>query len=118
MISFAKLSLVSAGLAGLAHPAFARPASGSAECHRTSVAKAIYIITNDPGQNAVLAIPVAQDGTLLDGGTLTPTGGVGSISIDGATGQPAATDALVSQSALTIAGNVSNVRITPVKERI
>jgi hypothetical protein len=69
------------------------------------------MITNDPEQNSVLAIPIGQDGTLSDGGALTATGGVGSISIDGATGEPAATDALVSQSALTLVGNVSHLSL-------
>lgn len=69
-----------------------------------STARAIYIITNDAA-NAVVAVPVAANG-MLSGGTCTATGGAGSNSINGATNEPAAPDALVSQSALTVAGNV------------
>ncbi|KAI0382380.1 hypothetical protein F5Y04DRAFT_279670 [Hypomontagnella monticulosa] len=63
--------------------------------------KAVYLITND-AQNAVVALPISADGT-LEKGTITPSGGKGSIALD-AKGQPATPDALVSQSALTIAG--------------
>lgn len=66
--------------------------------------KAVYLITND-AQNSVVALPISADGT-LEKGTITPSGGKGSNSLD-AQKQPAAPDALVSQSALTIAGNVS-----------
>jgi hypothetical protein len=68
-------------------------------------AKGIYFLTND-AQNAVIALPIAADGTLSDG-TVTATGGAGSNSIDGSTNLAAAPDALVSQSSLTIAGQVS-----------
>lgn len=64
--------------------------------------KAVYLITND-AQNSVVALPISADGT-LEKGTITPSGGKGSNSLD-AQKQPAAPDALVSQSALTIAGN-------------
>lgn len=67
--------------------------------------KAAYIITNDEKQNAVAAITINPDGTLGDA-SVTETGGVGSIAVD-ADGKPAVPDALVGQSALTIAGNVS-----------
>jgi hypothetical protein len=63
------------------------------------------LITNDQS-NSVVALPVGSDGTLSKG-TLTPTGGEGSNTIDGATNQPAAPDALVAQSSLTRVGNVS-----------
>ncbi|MBE3040984.1 hypothetical protein IMZ48_00020 [Candidatus Bathyarchaeota archaeon] len=65
--------------------------------------KAIYFITNDE-VNSVAALPIANDGTLSQG-TVTKTGGAGSVAVD-ADGQPATPDALVGQSALTIAGNV------------
>ncbi|EKG19145.1 hypothetical protein MPH_03515 [Macrophomina phaseolina MS6] len=65
--------------------------------------KAIYLLTND-AQNAVIAVPIAADGT-LSGGTVTATSGGGANSIDGATNTSAAPDALVGQSALTVAGN-------------
>ncbi|KAJ9608225.1 hypothetical protein H2200_007213 [Cladophialophora chaetospira] len=76
------------------------PTQGS---HHFTPAKAIYLITND-ASNAVAAVPIGADGTLSKG-TLTATGGAGGNSIDGATKEPAAPDALVGQSALTIAGN-------------
>jgi len=67
-------------------------------------AKAIYVMSNAQA-NCVAAIPIGADG-MLSNGTCTVTGGAGSNSIDGTTNQPAAPDALVSQSSLTIAGNV------------
>lgn len=66
--------------------------------------KAVYFITNE-AENAVVALPIAADGK-LSAGTVTKTGGAGSIALDGATGEPALPDALVGQSALTVAGNV------------
>lgn len=50
-------------------------------------------------------VPVGADGQ-LSGGTSTATGGKGSLSIDGATNQTAATDGLISRSSLTVAGHV------------
>lgn len=67
--------------------------------------KAVYLLTND-AENSVVALPINEDGTLA-AGTVTPSGGKGSNSIDGTTMGPAQPDALVSQSALTIAGSVS-----------
>lgn len=67
--------------------------------------RAIYFLTND-ANNAVVSIPIAADGTLSEG-TVTVTGGAGSNAINGANNMPAAPDALVAQSSLTIAGNVS-----------
>ena len=66
--------------------------------------KAVYIISNEK-ENQVLALPIDASG-LLSQGTCTATGGAGSIAVD-ANNQPAVPDALVSQSALTVAGNVS-----------
>jgi hypothetical protein len=71
-------------------------------------AQAIYLITND-ASNAVAAVPIGADG-MLSAGTVTPTGGDGANLINGATNEPAAPDALFSQSSLTIAGNVSDTR--------
>ncbi|KAB2574309.1 hypothetical protein DBV05_g7031 [Lasiodiplodia theobromae] len=65
--------------------------------------RAIYFLTND-ANNAVVSIPIAADGTLSEG-TVTVTGGAGSNAINGANNMPAAPDALVAQSSLTIAGN-------------
>jgi hypothetical protein len=70
-----------------------------------TVAKAIYFLTNEK-ENAVVALPIGKDG-MLSNGTVTKTGGAGSIAINGATGQPGLPDALVGQSALTVVGNVS-----------
>lgn len=70
----------------------------------TANAKAIYFITND-ACNSVVALRVAADGTLSDG-SITSTGGAGMNAIDSATGGPAAPDALFSQGAVKVAGNV------------
>lgn len=69
-----------------------------------TVGKAIYFLTNDKA-NAVVAVPIGNDGTLSKGAA-TMTGGAGSVGVD-AQGQPATPDALISQSSLTVAGNVS-----------
>jgi hypothetical protein len=66
--------------------------------------KAIYMLSNDES-NAVLALPICENG-LLSAGTLTATGGKGGNGVDGSTKQPAAPDALFSQGSLTVAGNV------------
>lgn len=67
--------------------------------------KAVYLITNDD-ENSVVALTINADGTLKKG-SVTSAGGKGSISLDGMTGEPAATDGLVSQGSLTVAGQVS-----------
>lgn len=69
-----------------------------------AMGKAIYLLTNDEA-NGVVALPIGNDGTLSKG-RVTMTGGAGSVAVD-ADGKPATPDALISQSALTIAGNVS-----------
>jgi hypothetical protein len=66
--------------------------------------KAIYFLTNNE-QNAVVALPVGCDGTLSHG-SVTLTGGKGSNTINMDTKMPASPDALSSQSALTISGQV------------
>ena len=71
----------------------------------SSTGKALYFITNDD-QNSVAALPIAADGTLSEG-ALTATGGAGSVAVN-ATGDPALPDALLSQSALKVAGSVSS----------
>ena len=84
---------------GFALQAWAMPrASGLA-------GKAIYLISNDQSNN-VVALPIDATSGMVSAGTCTATGGAGSNSIDGSTNQPAAPDALISQSALTLAGNV------------
>ncbi|KAI5459239.1 hypothetical protein BGZ63DRAFT_447794 [Mariannaea sp. PMI_226] len=87
-------------LAPLALPVSAHPPpcdTGS------SSGKAIYMITND-ASNAVVAVSIGRNG-LLSHGSNTATGGAGANSISSSTNQPAAPDALISQSSLTIAGN-------------
>lgn len=64
--------------------------------------KAIYIQGNVE-DNMVYAIPIGSDGMLHDG-TSIATGGSGSNSVD-SDGSKAGPDALVSQQAVTIAGN-------------
>ena len=88
-------------LAPLLSTVFARPACSNG--------KAVYLITNDE-VNAVVALPISKNG-LLGAGTRLPTGGAGSNSISGATDGPAAPDALVSQSAITVAGQVGRRRV-------
>jgi hypothetical protein len=65
-------------------------------------AKAIYFMTND-ACNSIVALKVASDGTLSDG-SITMTGGAGMNGIEN--GKPAAPDALFSQGAVKVAGNV------------
>lgn len=66
--------------------------------------KAVYFLTNN-AQNAVVALPVGCDGT-LSRGSVSVTGGNGANSINMNTKLPAAPDALISQSALTVSGQV------------
>lgn len=80
-------------------------AAGAAAQAQAATGQAIYFLTND-AQNAVVALPIGADGT-LSAGSVTATGGSGSNSIDGSTNTTAAPDALVGQSSLTIAGQVS-----------
>lgn len=75
--------------------------------------KAIYMLSNQ-ASNSVVAVPIAQDGTLNEaGGSSTETGGAGANGVDGSTNQPAAPDPLFSQSALTVAGNVCQKPLDP-----
>lgn len=81
-----------------------KPAGGAA---KIANGKAIYMLSNQ-ASNSVVAVPIAQDGTLNEaGGSSTDTGGSGATGVDGSTNQPANPDPLFSQSALTVAGNVS-----------
>lgn len=68
------------------------------------VGKAVYLITNE-AENAVIALPIGADGK-LSAGKMAKTGGTGSAAVN-AEGKPETPDALVSQSSLTVAGNVS-----------
>lgn len=67
--------------------------------------KALYLITNED-QNAIVSLPINSDGSLGQG-ILTSTGGAGSVAVNAA-GDPATPDALLSQSSLKVAGNVSS----------
>ncbi|KAI2616881.1 hypothetical protein GGR54DRAFT_609236 [Hypoxylon sp. NC1633] len=91
--------LLAEGIAGHAIKRHQAPS----DCEATG--KAVYFLTND-AVNSVVALLINGDGSLSKNKvTVTPSGGNGSNTINGATMQPAAPDALVSQSALTIAGN-------------
>ncbi|KAL2414167.1 hypothetical protein ABEF95_004076 [Exophiala dermatitidis] len=98
---FAQVAL--AALAASLTLAAPSPHRGQAGSGRSRFPTAVYLLTNE-ANNAVVALPVAADGT-LSLGNVTGTGGAGANSIDGTTNQPAAPDALIGQSALTIAGN-------------
>ena len=71
------------------------------------VGKAVYILTNT-AENAVVALPIGADGK-LSAGKMAKTGGAGSAAVN-AEGKPEGPDALASQSALTVVGNVSVLR--------
>ncbi|KAF4502164.1 hypothetical protein FAGAP_1644 [Fusarium agapanthi] len=86
----------------LAQKASSHPACKPGMNSNDMMGKAIYVLTNEEA-NGVLAIPIGQDSTLSKG-KVTMTGGAGSVAVD-AEGKPATPDALISQSALTIAGN-------------
>lgn len=82
---------------GLSHP--------MNECRGNGAQRqAAYVITNED-ENMIVSLSIGEDGMLGDG-NMVSTGGAGSVSIDGATSEPAAVDPLVSQSALTVAGKV------------
>lgn len=83
--------------------AYLMPSVHSHPCSPQS-SNAIFFLTNDQ-KNAVAAVPIGQGG-MLSGGSVTATGGAGSNSLDAA-GKPAAPDALIGQSALAVAGQVT-----------
>lgn len=72
--------------------------------HQVTTGKAIYFLTNN-ARNSVAAIKINQLNGLLNDATLTATAGAGSVVVN-MEGKPATPDALVGQSALTVAGNV------------
>jgi hypothetical protein len=102
MLSNALLPLAALGLVCLGTAA---PHRNPQQQKQATVGKAVYFITNG-AENSVVALPIGRDG-MLSKGTVTKTGGAGSVAIDGATKQPAMTDALLAQSSLTVVGNVS-----------
>ncbi|KAJ6440208.1 3-carboxymuconate cyclase protein [Purpureocillium lavendulum] len=95
------LHFVLQALLVLGHGVVGRPNGQDGSCGGPAAAKAIYMITNDES-NGVVALPVGRDGKLSKG-TVTSTQGRGSVALH-SDGKPATPDALVSQSALTIAG--------------
>ncbi|KAL1592620.1 hypothetical protein SLS60_011036 [Paraconiothyrium brasiliense] len=89
-------------LVTLRAPAFALPRF-KAGGQNVATGKAVYVITNAV-QNAIAAMSISAKGTLSTA-AITPTSGQGSVALN-ADGKPAVPDALVGQSALTIAGQV------------
>jgi hypothetical protein len=71
------------------------------------IGKAVYFISND-SPNTIVALPINEDGT-LSAGTVTRSGGNGAVSFHNTPGVPAKPDGLVSQSSITIAGQVSYI---------
>lgn len=68
-------------------------------------------------RNSVIALPINSNG-LLGQGTSTPTDGWGSnfVTVTDGKKEAAGPDALASQAALTISGNVSQLVIMAAKE--
>jgi hypothetical protein len=98
----------SAGGMGMGAPAAATNASAAATGAAAGAgaggnAKAIYLQTNQD-QNAIIMLPVQQDGT-LGAGFVIPTGGSGAVLTDGKTNQPAKSDTLASQAAIKVEGD-------------
>ncbi|CAK7219679.1 hypothetical protein SBRCBS47491_003928 [Sporothrix bragantina] len=108
MHCYSKVSLLA--LASVASVASARPSAPTHLDTRSSTeacanGKAIYI-TSNTAQNAVVAVPIAQNGSLVPSqGSSTSTGGTGASGITAASGDAAGPDSLFSQSAIAIAGN-------------
>lgn len=90
------------GMLGLSSLAQGSPCS-------VPVGKALYFLGNEVEGNTVVAVPIGSNGQ-LSGGTVTPTGGKGSNSLD-ADGQPASPDPLVSQGSLVVVGNVRTTHL-------
>ncbi|CAK7210468.1 hypothetical protein SEUCBS140593_000834 [Sporothrix eucalyptigena] len=105
MHCYSKLSLLA--LASVASIASARPSSldtrGAANEACTN-GKAIYI-TSNTAQNSIVAVPIAQNGSLIvNQGSSTATGGSGASGITASSGAAAGPDSLFSQSAIALAG--------------
>ena len=89
-----RLTLLFAAITSVAEAA--PQGKGRQSCSNgATVGKAVYFITNE-ATNAVVALPIGRDGRISKG-SKTKTGGAG---------KPATPDALIGQSALTVAGNV------------
>lgn len=71
-------------------------------------ARAVYFMTN-LASNAIVALPVGQDGT-VSAGTMTSTGGAGGNLVDPTKGTPNGPDALGSQGSVQVVGDVCQAR--------
>jgi hypothetical protein len=80
----------------------------AAEQAQVSTAQAVYLMTNDPADNAIIPISVAADGSLSAASDPISTGGKGSAGIVAATGNASGPDALFSQDAIRVGDNVSS----------
>ena len=67
-------------------------------------AKALYFMTN-LASNSIVALPVAEDGS-VSAGTTTSTGGAGGNLVNAMTSAKNGPDALGSQGSVQVAGNV------------
>jgi len=79
-------------------------------CQQTAAKGALYLISNTKS-NSVVSLRINNDGTISSGNSIS-TGGVGANAVEGAAMKAAAPDALVSQSALTVANDVSDKAAT------
>jgi hypothetical protein len=75
---------------------------------QVSTAQAVYFMTNDPTDNAIIPISVTADGSLSAAGNPVSTGGKGGAGIVAATGKDSGPDALFSQDAVRVGDNVSS----------
>jgi hypothetical protein len=104
--TIASATLLATVVSGAAIGRYADRYAGQAQgCPSGTAAKAVYFLTNDAASNAVVALPIAADGTLKDG-SITPTGGKGSAEVDAKTKKPNFPDSLSSQSSLRVVGHV------------
>ena len=72
--------------------------------------KAIYIQTNEPKGNSIVALPINDDGT-LGTGAIHSTSGKGGAHVE--MQQPTTPDALLSQSSVAVVGTVSIASTPP-----
>lgn len=96
--SLAVLSGLLAAGPAFAVPCMPKPGAGPVKAQLMGAA---YITTNEES-NSVLAVAIDKNGMLAKS-KMVATGGCGSVSLD-STKQPVKADPLVSQSALTVAG--------------
>jgi hypothetical protein len=71
-----------------------------------NAAKAVYFLDDDPSGSSVVSLKVSYDGRLSDP-VRTSTDGFGSIGVNG-TGFPNQADALMSQGAVVVSGDVGS----------